>query len=420
MADYRAHFAALAARLADRRDAILAAWRQAVRDDPLVTAGDALPRAQLEDHIPEVLRAYERALLAAADGPTPEGLAGQLTSSVEHGLHRWQQGYQLREVVREWGHLHVCVLDEVEAHAATGADPGAMSAARRQLACLVRDGVSKSAAEYFDLHRAEAAGQARDLEAALRQLKALEGKRAEVLREAAHDLRGSLATASLAAAVLGFEGVTVEGRVKAAGRLQRGLTSLKTLLNDLMSLARLEAGQERLTVGPFDAAVVLAELCDAAQPLAAERGLTLTADGLPALPVEGDAVKVRRVAQNLLLNALKYTKEGGVTVGWEAAPPGDRARWVLTIRDTGPRLRAGSAAPIAAALESATESAAGRHPANGHHPTAAGPEDGEGIGLSIVKRLCELLDATLELETEPGKGSTFRVRIPTHYPPGAD
>jgi signal transduction histidine kinase len=416
MTDASDPLAALADHLAGRRDAILAAWRKAVLDDPLVTASDALPWAQLEDHIPAVLWTYEEALRA---GAIPRVCAGQMVLTVGHGLHRWQQGYSLREVVREWGHLHVCVLDEVDGFAATtGAAHEAMAAARRYLACLVRDGVAKSAAEYFDLHRTEAAGRAKDLEAALAQLRTLERTRAESLREAAHDLRGSLGVAASAAAGLAFEGLPDSDRAKFAGLLQKGLAALKVLLNDLMDLARLEAGHDRLRVEPFDAAAVLAELCEASRPLAVERGLTLTCEGPAALPVEGDAVKVRRVAQNLVLNALKYTRQGGVAVRWEEGPPGDRRRWVLTVRDTGPGLRTGSAAPMAAALEAATGAANGHLPAGDPPPatTPRGAEVGEGIGLAIVKRLCELLDATLELESEPGAGSTFRVRFPHHYP----
>jgi signal transduction histidine kinase len=194
-----------------------------------------------------------------------------------------------------------------------------------------------------------------------------------------------------------------------------------------MSLARLEAGHERRDVKPFDAGALLTELCAATQPLATERGLYLKAEGPAALPVRGDAAKVRRVAQNLLLNALKYTERGGVTVLWGGGGGQDRERWVLSVRDTGPGFHAGPGAPLAGALEEATASAREAEKAGSGGvppaPAAASPPDprptrqqsGEGIGLSIVKRLCELLDASVELECKPGQGSTFRVKLPLHY-----
>jgi signal transduction histidine kinase len=280
--------------------------------------------------------------------------------------------------------------------------------------------VSESAAEYHRLHQAEAAGQARDLERALAELGDLERRRAEAWREAAHDLRGSVGTVTTATAVAVTPGVPDPIRARALDRLQRNVAALQEMLGDLMGLARLEAGHERREVRPFDAAALLADLCAAARPAAAERGLSLTAEGPAALPVEGDAVKVRRVAQNLLLNALKYTTSGGVSVSWAVGGSGDGGRWSFAVRDTGPGFHAGPGTPLAGALEEATTSALAEGSAPAAHTPAADPRPvrpaaGEGVGLSIVKRLCELLDATLELRSAPGVGSTFRVRLPVRY-----
>jgi signal transduction histidine kinase len=109
--------------------------------------------------------------------------------------------------------------------------------------------------------------------------------------------------------------------------------------------------------------------------------------------------------------------------------PGEAPRWMLSVQDTGPGLAARDAAPIAHALKSATQEAqaveervAPAADAAAEPPTLlsslSGPAPeppGEGIGLAIVKRLCELLDATLELHAEPGKGTTFRIVFPREY-----
>jgi signal transduction histidine kinase len=198
-----------------------------------------------------------------------------------------------------------------------------------------------------------------------------------------------------------------------------------------MGLARLQARHESLEVKTFDAAAMLTELGDALRPIARERGLYLDAEGPSTLPVEGDAVKTRRIAQNLLLNALKYTDQGGVTLSWGDSREGDEGRWMLSVRDTGPGFHAGPGAPLAGALEGATEEArqvqeradnpdrtsatreAGPRPTPDPRPVRQ--ERGEGIGLSIVKGLCELLDAGLELDSSPGDGTTFRVVFPRRY-----
>ena len=121
-----------------------------------------------------------------------------------------------------------------------------------------------------------------------------------------------------------------------------------------MDLTRLQAGQELRDVKPIDVAVLLRELLENLQPQAVARGLFLNADGAETLIVDADAIKVRRIAQNLLLNALKYTQAGGVTMGWGDSRNNDAKRWMLWVKDTGPGFHAGPGAPLAAALEDAT------------------------------------------------------------------
>jgi two-component system CheB/CheR fusion protein len=154
-----------------------------------------------------------------------------------------------------------------------------------------------------------------------------------------------------------------------------------------MDMARLEAAQDPRCIEPFDAGQVLSELCATSQPLAAARGLFLKADGPGSLLVEGDLIKTRRIAQNLLLNALKYTTNGGVTVTWKEQE-GDHL--LLCVQDSGPGLE--------------------QEETDEHYQA-----QGEGVGLSIVKRLCELLDAKIEVESKAGVGTTFQILFPLHY-----
>ena len=270
----------------------------------------------------------------------------------------------------------------------------------------------------------EASGSVRDLERALGDVRALELARAELWQQAAHDLRGNLGVVSNVATGLSFSELPAERRQDFLGRLRNNVEALRLLLDDVTSLARLQAGQELRSVAPFDAAQLLRRLCDDVRPMAETRRLTLEASGPETLRVEGDAVKVRRVVQNLLLNALKYTRVGGVVVTWGDSDVRDEARWRLTIADTGPGFHSGPGSPLANALSQATVQG---HPETGgtsggvDAEVAAGdagdvmPVPGEGIGLSIVKRLCELLNASVELESAPNRGTTFRILLPRSY-----
>jgi signal transduction histidine kinase len=420
----------LAAYFSSRRDAILAAWRAAADADPELTTASALTRTQFHDHIPGVLDGFERRLLARRPGEAIEAEEEQREGAAGHGLHRWQQGYQQREVMLEWRHLHLILVDELERFEAEQAvrPAGSLAFARRALAELCSEGVCESASEYARLQQAEAASRLRDLEQALEAVRALERQRAEAWREAAHDLRGNLGVVSSATEVLSIEPTDERVRARLLPMLRQGVASLQELLGDLTSLARLEAGHEQREIAPFDAAAVVRKLCEGMRTLAAERGLALHAHGPDALPVEGDAVKVHRIAQNLLANAIKYTESGGVQVSWSPLDAGGLERWQLVVRDTGPGVPKGPIEPLALALEEATQeaqsaergaaAAATPDPREAREPPvrARRREPGEGIGLSIVKRLCELLDATIELETEPGAGATFRVTFPRSYP----
>ena len=275
-------------------------------------------------------------------------------------------------------------------------------------------------------------GHVSDLARALEQLRELERGRSELWRQAVHDLRGNVGVVMNVTAGLASQGVPTPSGDKFLRLLQRNVASLHSLLEDVMDLARLQAGHEHREVKAFDAAVLLRELCERMQPLAGGGGLFLKADGPDTLPVEGDAPKTQRIAQNLLLNALKYTSRGGVTVSWGDSRSNDAHRWMLCVEDTGPGFHAGPGAPMASALEEATEEARQvdatartgiKAPAANDLPPEAANVDnrpihqerGEGLGLSIVKRLSELLDASMEMDSTPGEGTSMRIVFPRRY-----
>jgi signal transduction histidine kinase len=417
----------LSSYLLERREAMLEAWR---------TAGGArssLTRAQFNDHIPDVLDCFAHTI---EEGPGDQDEAGALVQAArvcEHGMQRWQQGYQLNEVIREWGHLQVSVADELERYAAShpDIDPIVMASARRAWVRLCADGVVDSASEYWRLHQTESAGHVRDLEQALGALQTIEQSRAEGWRRAAHDLRGSLTVVKGATDLLdGNSSALPEPlRSEVGDMLTKSVTSLQDMLNDLLGLARLEAGHEQREITTFDAASLLRDFCTASQPAATDRGLFLETKGPESLMVEGDKTKVLRILQNLLLNALKYTQRGGVRVTW-ATEGRDEQRWTFSVQDTGPGIDEMKGAPLAQELRDATEIADETTVASTDRRRDIGPaitlrsgaeappqsqQEGEGVGLTIVKRLCELLDAGLELATAPGRGSTFRVILPRSY-----
>jgi signal transduction histidine kinase len=424
-------FSALSDFLGTQRESILQAWRTAAANDPKQTTVRALTRGQFNDHIPQVLDAFERKLRAR-----PGGLADKAADSmtkreeVKHGLHRWQQGYRLQELMHEWGHLQLCVFQVVETFAAAHPEfeRETLVEANRQMITLVNEAISESTGQYERMQQAEAAGRLSDLEGALAGINEIERRRAALIHQAVHDLNGNVFGVALAAKELAAPDIEASERADFAKLVENGMQSVSDMLNDLKELARLEAGRETRRISEFDAAAMVVEMCDANRPVADERDLFLEVMAPTPFWVNGDSGKVRRLIQNLLLNALKYTMHGGVTmsVGIE------EENWWLMVKDTGPGMLAGPGAPMVVGLNEATASARESDendaavtgdisrvltPASGAsratHPFRQ--QAGEGVGLSIVKRLCELLDASLEMASSPESGTTFRVVFPRHY-----
>jgi signal transduction histidine kinase len=421
----------LAAYLESRRDELLRLWREAVSRDPEVASNPGLSRTLLEDHMPDILADFVRRLRAEHALHAMQAELQHRRDAAEHGMQRWQQGYDIRETMREWGHLQSVMLHELARYAARhpNVQPSVMETAREVLTKLCMEGNCESATRYMQMQQAEATSRMRDLESSLRALQALEDERARLLRETAHDLRGNASVIANATTLLAKPQVAGPERDRFYELLQQRIRSMGAMLTDLAELARIEAGQDPLKIESYDAAERVRGFCEVLRPVAAARNLFLKYEGLDTLPVEGDLLKLQRIVQNLLVNALQVTERGGIVV--RALAEGTKC-WIVSVEDTGPGFPLQAAGELRHALKRATDEAhrvdvrelVGKGETRAHEPatmpaatdpgTAEMPS-GEGIGLSIVKRLCDVLGATLDLETAPGHGTTFRVTFPVHY-----
>ena len=424
MSEAQSQLNALSKHLGERREKLLSRCLEAIRKDPQVPSSTGLPRPILEDHLPVILSDFERRLQAEHPLRAMQVDMQQREDAAEHGRHRWQQGFDIRETMHEWGHLHLVLLDELERYAAAHPDleREVMVTARRALSQLCMDGNCESAFRYMRMQQAEAANRVHDLESSLRALQALENERAELLRETAHDLRGGMGVIASTAAILAKPNIEGPERDRFYNSLQRRINATAGLLTDLAELARIEAGQVTLNIEAFDAPERVREFCETLRPVAAARNLFLKYEGLTSLPVEGDVLKLQRVAQNLLLNALQVTQTGGVVVRCLADKEVSPQHWTLSVEDTGPGFALQAAGELRHALKRATEEA--QKTEDREAPTvqraSSGPgsselPSGEGIGLSIVKRLCTVMGASVDLETAPGYGTTFRITFPVRY-----
>lgn len=206
---------------------------------------------------------------------------------------------------------------------------------------------------------------------------------AELLREGPH--AGEIARAARYA-----ENILISGRI------------LLEIINDLLDLAKIEAGKVELHVETVDAREVLAALADFARPQAEKKDLRIELDGDGDLPMlQTDLNKLRQILFNLLSNAVKFTPEGGQVRLAARRIGAQHVR--LTVSDTGPGIAPEHHETIFDKFRQIDQSATREH-------------HGTGLGLAIAKELTLLLGGEIGVESEPGRGATFWVKLCTAAP----
>ena len=405
-----------------RREVILQNWRTACEEDPALIKISSLSREEFNNLLPVILNILEQRLL----NQPPEADAVQAASS--HGLHRWQRAHALPATLQELNHLTKILYQELQLfqELIPQANVRMLFQVQQQISQLMSETALGSVQKYDELQRLEAANRVSTLQLAIDQMQELSRQRGDMLRTTSHDLRGSFGLVNSAAYLLNTEGLNEQEREQFLTILNRNLEKITSILNSLLDLSRLEAGEEAIRAESVDVGKMLTEFVADAQLLAKERGLILQASGPDTLVVVTDAVKLQRIVQNLLLNALTYTPAGFISVSWSKA---DDKYWLVTVQDSGPGLPAGLTDFLAIQLKPTAEvtSATG---INQTEPPVLPPSDEqkipsgselagranrrEGVGLQIVKRLCDLLDAKMEIETQVGRGTLFRIRLPVH------
>jgi signal transduction histidine kinase len=181
---------------------------------------------------------------------------------------------------------------------------------------------------------------------------------------------------------------------------------LITLVNDLLDLARIEAGKTAVQPSTFAVADLFGSLRGMFRPLHRDRRVTLVfeeVDDLP--PLHTDETKLAQVLRNFVSNALKFTEQGDVRVS--ATVAADRGLASFAVADTGVGIADEDRERIFEEFVQVD---------GGPSPSARGT----GLGLAVSRRLAELLGGEVTVESEPGAGSTFTVTIPIVYAGGAD
>ncbi|WP_312052978.1 cache domain-containing sensor histidine kinase [Brevundimonas diminuta] len=368
--------------LFDRRGRLIL-WNQGFQDAFAFPKGVVRPGAQKD----ELNRIAAEAI--KAEHPSAGGRAGVREVELKDG--RWLQ--MAERFTGDGGTVVICaditVIRRQEAERRRAAD---------ELRAMVAE---------LEASQANLALLARKYEVAMTRAEAANQAKSEFLANMSHELRTPLNAINGFSEIMAAEmfGPLGDRRYKGyAADIHGSGQHLLSLINDILDMAKIEAGKLTLHYEPMALDVLCAEAVRLMRGKAQEAQLALTLDCPEDLHIEADQRGLKQVLLNLISNAVKFTPEGGA-VSVKVAPR-DAATVRVSVVDTG----IGIAAKDLERLAQPFEQVEGQHSKS---------TQGTGLGLALTKSLIELHGGTMTIESEPGRGTTVWFDLPTRAPEGA-
>ena len=258
------------------------------------------------------------------------------------------------------------------------------------------------------LRETELAQERDAAEAARAEAEAANQAKSTFLATMSHEIRTPMNGVLGMLEVLEHQSITDDQRAIVA-TMRSSASALLRIIDDVLDFSKIEAGRIDLEETPFSLSELFRGTVEALRPQATAKGLRLTVEVVPGSTdaLIGDAVRVRQILFNLLGNAVKFTQTGSVHVSAISVPIGeDRHEVTLKVTDTGIGISAEERARLFQPFAQADSSTTRRF-------------GGSGLGLSIVRRLAQLMDGDVEVRSKPGIGSVFTVTLRLHAAPEA-
>lgn len=234
--------------------------------------------------------------------------------------------------------------------------------------------------------------QARDAAEAANKAKSL------FLASMSHELRTPLN------AILGFSNIlhldpnTNEEQQQNIDIINRSGAHLLTLINDVLEIAKIESGKLELEISPFDLVNMVQNVYEMMNLRAEQKGIELSLELSPKVPqyIQGDEARLRQVLVNLVGNAIKFTKKGKVTI-YLSTKDNNRQHLLIEVKDTGPGITIEDQKLLFQPFVQLSEGVS---------------KGGTGLGLSISKQFINLMNGDITIQSNVGKGSSFRIDLP--------
>ena len=384
----------LADYLSSHKDEIIKQWVESVDQDVAIESANALTYKLLLDHLPSLFDE----MCALLQEPKSRELQGDVQAeSRSHGKHRWSQGYEVDELLREIEIIRKTLL--VEWITTFGAEnPNFSSANKKRAKAIIHnffgDLTIHSVKQFVEERENELLDYSKRLEQSHEKLQQVDRARQLFTRTLSHELRNILNPMKMVTSILS-NNIDETAKNKMLGILNRNINDMTALLNQLLDYSSLLAGQtlakwERLEVRP-----VFDELVGRYELLAEAKGLKFEAQyHLDVQFIESDSLKLKQIISNLLSNAIKYTEQGQVRFSIASDSPQQLS---IVVEDTGMGMEPEDLTHLFEEF---------------HRSKNAASLPGTGLGLAITKRLIDLLQGQITVESELDKGSRFAVVLP--------
>lgn len=238
------------------------------------------------------------------------------------------------------------------------------------------------------------------LKAAMAKLQAADRAKSRFLANMSHELRTPLHAVLGYSELLKEDGEAGESVRSDAGQIHASATRLLSLIDDVLEISGTETGEIRVEPRRFGVSEMVHSVAAAARPLAEKNANTLVVRCAEAIgDLYADEVKVRKCLLNLLDNAAKFTEQGEIELSVIRETLDEREWITFRVKDTGTGIPSGQKETVFEPFAHGDESIAQKH-------------GGPGLGLAMVSQYCERMGGAVEVDSLPGKGATFTLRLP--------
>jgi GAF domain-containing protein len=233
-----------------------------------------------------------------------------------------------------------------------------------------------------------------------RQLAEASQHKSQFLASMSHELRTPLNAIIGVTEMLREDAESLNQDLEPLDRVLGAARHLLTLINDVLDLSKIEAGRMELHLGTFDLGPLIDDVVNTIEPLAAKNANRVLAQCDEAIKtIHADQTRVRQTLLNLASNANKFTEKGTVTVDARQLAENGRDWITISVTDTGIGMTPEQMGKLFQEFSQATSTTASKY-------------GGTGLGLVISKRFCQMMGGDITVESEPGRGSTFTIRLP--------